>query len=322
VDFQRYYRDHFDLNSLWPVISKDNFSKREFGFQRMDIGFTRNKSFEEPQHLKEYLSTFPVMNAYIGSVYKDRLLPKDRYYDAITIHNTDWIGRDLIFDLDLDEYDPVRTCKCKGREVCEICWAFMQDAANIMDETFAVDFGFKKRIWVYTGGRGYHCWILDADTFDLDQNQRTAIVEYMQLIHDPKGVQKIDDPGEFANLLVRRIYRKIGRKYIMETPIKRLEEEAGFTKNSIAKARERLKNSELVADIVDSIPRGKENQFLKTVILNHYPRIDHKVTIDIRRLIRMPGSIHAGTGNISEYVNPITFNPAYDAKNLYDVIGE
>ncbi len=314
-----FYRNKFDLNILWKVLPKKNFENREFGFDKLFAGFTRNISFEKPEYLKEYLSNVPTFGAYIGSLYKHRLIPKDKYNDAITIHNTPWVGRELIFDLDMDDYDLVRTCKCKGREVCEDCWGLMQDAAAIIDETLDVDFGFKKRVWVYTGGRGYHCWVLDDNVFSVDQNIRSAIVEYMQLIHDPKKMQKIDNIGDHAILLKKRIYQKIGRKFIMDTKTKILTSEGGFTTGKLQKARQILKSSELVSDIIDAIPNDTHDIFLNTLIKYRYPRIDHKVTIDIRRLIRMPGSIHGKTMNISEYVNPINFNPIDDATNINDI---
>jgi DNA primase small subunit len=308
---------------------------REFGFDRLDGGFTRNKSFEKGEYIHEYLSTFPVAGAYIGALFKDRLVPSMRYTDwqEITIHDSPWVGRELVFDLDMDEYDPIRTCGCVGREVCEICWKLMQVAADIIDDTLREDFGFKKIEWVYTGGRGYHAWVLDAPTFSLDKEQREAIVEYMKII---KKKPKKPDPGEIvedelietiedltddARALKERIYKKIGRDYILNEKNVRLIEEAGFTQTTLKRARERLEHSELIRDIVDSVPN--EKKFLESAIVRHYPRIDYKVTIDIKRLIRMPGSVHIGTKNISQFIeDPTTFNPLRDATNLYDVVGE
>ena len=320
-DVMKYYHDHFDVNDILRVISLKTFQTREFGFDRVDTGFTRNKSFLEPTHVKEYLSTFPVAGAYIGSLYKDRLLPSDKDHKAITIHNTPWVGRELIFDFDMDEYDLVRKCDCTGRMVCIDCWVFMQKASEIIDDTLREDFGYKELEWVYTGGRGYHCWVLDKKAFNLDQDQRAAIIGHMQLIHDPKGLQKIDKIGNNAELLKTRIYEKIGREFILNEKEDKTLKELGFTKHKLDITREFLQTTTLYRDIVDSVPKGKDEQFLETIIKNLYPRIDHKVTIDVRRLIRMPGSVHMSTQNISEYLSdPAIFNPITDAKNIYQFI--
>ncbi|MFV2014504.1 MAG: hypothetical protein ACC656_03685, partial [Candidatus Heimdallarchaeota archaeon] len=130
-EIKEYYLDYFDINLIFRVIDRETFDTREFGFERFDAGFTRNKSFSEPSHLFEYLSTFPVGGAYIGSLYQDRLLPGDRDHNAVTIHNSPWVGRELIFDFDMDEYDQVRKCDCTGRMVCVDCWLLMQKASDI-----------------------------------------------------------------------------------------------------------------------------------------------------------------------------------------------
>lgn len=320
-DLQKFYKNHFDVKHLWRVIDRSTFQTREFGFNRLNGGFTRNKSFLEPEHLHEYLYTFPIIGAYIGSLYKNRLKPKDRYNKAVTIHNAEWWGRELIFDLDLDDYNPVRTCKCVGKDVCEDCWGLMQEAADIINDTLIEDFGFKKLEWVYTGGRGYHCWVLDKHTFSLNQEQRTALVDYMQYIHDPKGLQKVDKLGKYDDQMRNRVLVKLARKMILTETQKFLIENAGFTSTRYKNAKKVLEKSQLVRDIKDIIPKGKEGIFYEAVLKHHYPRIDHKVTIDIRRLIRMPGSIHIRSKNVSQYIsNPTTFNPINDAINMYDIL--
>lgn len=321
IDVIEYYRDYFDVNDILKVISLETFPTREFGFERLDTGFTRNKSFVEPTHVKEYLSTFPVGGAYIGSLYEDRLLPGDKNNKPVTIHNTKWVGRELIFDFDMDEYDQIRKCDCTGRMVCIDCWFLMQKASEIIDDTLREDFGYKKLIWVYTGGRGYHCWVLDKKAFNLDQDQRAAIIGHMQLIHDPKGLQKIDKIGNNSELLRTRIYEKLGREFILNEKEDKVLRDLGFNKKKLELTREFLNTTSLYRDIVESVPKGRDEQFLETVIKNLYPRIDHKVTIDVRRLIRMPGSVHIRTQNISEYVSdPTNFNPLSDAKNIYQFI--
>lgn len=318
---REYYSEYFEVESIWNVIKASNFQSREFGFNRLDIGFTRNKSFEQISHLKEYLSTFPIAGSYIGSLYEDRLLPKTRHAEAITIHNSKWLGRELIFDLDLDEYDKVRDCKCKGRMSCEICWHLMQDASIIIDETLKDDFGFKERIWLYTGGRGYHCWVLDADTVDLSGEQRSAIIGYMQLIHDPKGQQKIDDLGNHAAILKERIYSKLAKKFITEATSKILREEIGFSYPQLKRAREKITKVNYLQSVDGIIPKEMEKVFLTNLIKYRYPRIDHKVTIDTRRLIRMPNSVHTGANNICRYLDdPGSFDPRSGADNLSNYV--
>lgn len=321
IKLKNFYQNYFKVDTIFEVIERKNFETREFGFDRLDQGFTRNKSFESPNDLKEYLGTFPIGGAYIGSLYQDRLLPGNNKVKAITIHNSRWLGRELIYDFDMDEYDPVRKCDCQGKMVCNDCWYLMQEASVIITDTLKEDFGFRDLRWVYTGGRGYHCWVLDKQAFTLDQDQRSAIIGYMQLIHDPKGLQKIDSVGEHAELLKRRIYSRLGKYFVLQEYNNNLLKELKIKKKDIDFAREFLPTTNIETEIISFfnsiIPKESEDNFMLEVIKNLYPRIDHKVTIDIRRLIRMPGSIHGRNHNLCEFVDdPFNFNPIKDAKKL------
>jgi hypothetical protein len=44
------------------------------------------------------------------------------------------------------------------------------------------DFGYKHLLWVYSGRRGIHLWISDKEAMDLTDDERRAIVHYIEVV--------------------------------------------------------------------------------------------------------------------------------------------
>ncbi len=312
-----YYETEFSLKEYEQVVARQPYGNREFGFLLPNNVFIRNRSFQSKELLLEYFRINAPLSAYAGAVYDQPLSPSLRIQDA------EWVGHELVFDLDINEYDLVRVCGCKGREYCQQCWGLIQEAAEIMDETLKEDFGYEKRIWVFTGGRGLHCWIRDEKAFYYTPRQRDAVVSYMQMIHDPKGQQRVDPIPNAPKLLVTRIYSKTLISFLTQTEEKVIEKATGLSKQRVkrlVKEAKEFQEGEIGKPLGTWLKKSEEEQILKTAILYRYPRIDHKVSIDIRRVVRMPGTVHSSTGLISKIVeSPTKFYPD-DAVSVWEAI--
>jgi DNA primase small subunit len=122
----------------------------------------------------------------IGAIYN--YSPKDK--NSIQGNGTiQPIGRELIFDIDMDDYDTVRHCGCKGSAICTKCWTFMIMAVKIIHTSLQNDFNFQHISWFYSGRRGIHCWVCDESAIELTDEARTSIVKYLQVrlkIHIPQ----------------------------------------------------------------------------------------------------------------------------------------
>lgn len=91
------------------------------------------------------------------------------------------LAKELVFDLDLTDYDEIRTC-CVKTNICNKCWAFVTMAIKVVDATFREDFGFQHIMWVYSGRRGAHAWISDRRARIMDDSRRRALAGYLEVI--------------------------------------------------------------------------------------------------------------------------------------------
>jgi DNA primase small subunit len=308
---QDYYANEFNLEGLKQVMDFSSFSTREFGFATRDGKFFRNMSFEEPKALRDYLADRTPLHAYVGAVYND---PPTR---RTPIHTLEWMGHELVFDLDLNEYDAVRKyiCDCQGADqLCIRCWQLITLAIIIIDETLRIDFGMKEIIWDFSGRRGVHGWVKDKEGFTLSQEQRMSIVDYLTVIHGEEETARIEDRKTFPPDFRERIEYSVFRAFLDGIQRKDLLS-LGLSSSHASNILAQIKRQE--GEIDRSISR-RFNKILADIdkydeILRRWvPRIDHKVTIDTRRLLRLPYSIHGKTGRIARILSTqeiLVFNP-------------
>jgi DNA primase small subunit len=113
----------------------------------------------------------------IGAIYSQP--PKDKIIIQSGKITAD--ARELVFDIDMDDYDSVRKCGCSGANICPICWGFMKMAVKVMDKGLREDFGFQHIAWFYSGRRGVHAWVCDDEALYLTDEARGAITKYFQV---------------------------------------------------------------------------------------------------------------------------------------------
>lgn len=97
--------------------------------------------------------------------------------------------RELVFDIDMTDYDPIRTC-CSDANICKRCWQFIAAAVRVLDSALRDQFGYEKLLWVYSGRRGIHLWISDKEAMELTDQQRKALVGWLTVVQGGKESSK------------------------------------------------------------------------------------------------------------------------------------
>lgn len=165
-----------DPSSENEFVEKDFFSHREWSFTIEDDIYIRYQSFFDKNEMMAMIQKRQPHKIDIGAVFT--ACPKDHTTIKPELFTT--VERELVFDIDMTDYDDIRTC-CTGAEICGRCWPYMTMAVKVVDTALREDFDFKHILWVYSGRRGVHCWVCDPIARNLTNEARTAVVDYLSV---------------------------------------------------------------------------------------------------------------------------------------------
>jgi DNA primase small subunit len=240
-----------------------------------------------------------------------------------------WRGADLVFDLDADHLPSVDPAATTYAEMLAAC----KDALQRLLDLLETDFGFEDVTVVFSGGRGYHVHVRDDGLADLDSTARRDIVDYVRAVDlDIEGLVRTRAVGgatrrelRTAGGWGRRTHRRLS-EFVDE--LQGLDEDAAAERlmafDGIGEGRATTLlgalDGETVADgnveaggpgartLVEALAR-------ETVAAETAP-IDEPVTTDTHRLIRLPGSLHGGSGLVVRRLDRSEidgFDPLVDA---------
>lgn len=316
-----YYRRLFPYAQYYRWLNyggvvKNYFQHREFSFTLKDDIYIRYQSFNNQSELEKEMQKMNPYKIDIGAVYSHR--PNQ--------HNTVKLGafqaqeKELVFDIDMTDYDDVRRC-CSSADICSKCWTLMTMAIHIIDRALKEDFGFKHRLWVYSGRRGVHCWVCDESVRKLSSAVRSGIVEYLSLVKGGQDVKKKVHLNEKIHPFVRKSINII-KKYFEEYALvgqNILENKESWDKilalvpetmhdelqQSFQKHQNSLQRWEYLKKAASRYQNNSKNDkcgpWLEWEIMLQYcfPRLDINVSKGINHLLKSPFSVHPNTGRIS-----------------------
>jgi len=302
-------------------------ANREFSFTLKDDIYIRYRSFTSQHEFKEEVIKINPYKIDIGAVYNHQ--PRDHK----TVKGFQPMEKELVFDIDLTDYDDIRTC-CSEANICQKCWQFMAYSVKILDVALRDDFGFEHVLFVYSGRRGVHCWVSDKRARMLSNDARTAVAEYLTVLRGgDQQAKKVKIPGNDMHPALSRAFDIINEtfeKYVVETQdilgdesrwkkILSMVSDKGIQdllegKWSKKQASSTTRWNELKACIIDGQKRKKGfSNLLKEIIFQYsYPRLDINVSKQVNHLLKAPFCVHPKTGRVCVPINVDTvdeFNP-------------
>ena len=199
------------------------------------------------------------------------------------------IDKELVFDIDATDFDAIRTC-CEGKAVCDVCWSFVQSAAEQLQAFISARFGCTVRtMWVVSGGRGVHCWVKPVRPMRMDNAARAAIVA------DACSFFKHPDPVTMKKMEAR--FAAIAKQGgVLNTP-KSIK--ACCKDDSMRQSATRMWDDHKdPARVAHLLATGTPTVVRERVCHVMAARIDANVSKDLNHLIRCPLTIHNGSGRL------------------------
>ncbi len=289
-------------------FSIPDIEKREFG-----IGFekkidARHLSFENELQLKNYLIENPPFFISFSAAHYEKP-------SMTPIEKKGWLGADLVFDLDYHsegKYDAYKSLGKVKEDLIRLSEDFLQD-----------DFGISKNeiVYVFSGNRGYHIHVRSNDTFLLGSHERREIVDYIRGVGlDTKKFFSTDERGRiigpaitdsgYSGRFVKkfifellkspsRFYRGFADKKKLDSFIEGINSDNNWSRTPFD--IQKLYSKGLIKEVSDALPISCVDA-------------DAGVTYDIKKLIRMPNSLHGETGFIAKEIKDIeSFEPMKDS---------
>ena len=317
-------------------VDKEFFSCREWSFTIEDDIYIRYQSYKDKDEFTAAIQKRQPHKIDIGAVFTAP--PKD--HTTIKPDKFHPVERELVFDIDMTDYDDVRTC-CKEADICHRCWPFMTMAIKVVDKALRADFNFQHILWIYSGRRGVHCWVCDPCARELSNEARSAVVDYLS-VHvkeqgdsekrkknlfsqphpmlrrayeqlEPYFAQKIADGKGQGLLATKKSYMKILNELPSDVIRKDLydawesnESLSGFERWKQIKAATTAQNNESNAQAKKRKINyaDLENWRYELVFKYCYPRLDANVSKTQNHLLKSPFCVHPKTGRICIPIDP------------------
>ncbi|MGB9175976.1 MAG: DNA primase catalytic subunit PriS [Methanoregula sp.] len=314
------------------LVPPPSLGQREWGFVLFTPGSTdmrmrRHVGFSGREELFEYIRNLVPQHTYYSTAYYEKP-------DAGTMADKGWCGADLIFDLDADHIvrGPYDQMLARVKEETEKLIAMLTD-----------EFGMDKKsiTLVFSGGRGYHVHVRDIAFRSWGSAERRELIDYVCGIGiNPAGMLSGKTPTISG---WQKRYSETLLEYFtwlkVQDPAIALEHLLSYDGVGETSAERLMNDLPNLINKVNNNPQGLlvrnsqkelwiQNEALRIIVsddkgefkkrlLSRAALADEPVTTDTKRLIRMPTSLHGGSGM---RVQPLELRDLHDFDPLTDAV--
>ena len=241
-----------------------------------------------PAHHVSWHPVFPIPKRELPLGLEDK--PRERDREGVRMGACTWLG-ELIIDVDLDEtsYDRRDVCNCVGlKKCCDTCWAlFLRPAMQVLEFILEQVFGITAYFFVFSGRRGFHCWVVDRNVVQWTIEQRKAFIEKLAHLVYTDDTPLVDDIYEML-LPIYEGFPALSKRYT-PPPTRSLERDC------------------------------KQNAVFKAL----YPKFDAVVTYDTTHNHKLPLMIHPATGYVCVTIDNVQeFLPSKECYKQGDISKE
>ncbi len=293
------FTDYYKKTGL---VAPSSLEQREWGFVLFNphsdgMRMRRHIGFSGRDELFQYIKNLIPQHTYYSTAYYEKP-------DAGTMADKGWCGADLIFDLDADHImrGPYDQMLARVKEETGKLIAILIDEFGMDPKTIEL---------VFSGGRGYHVHVKDIAFRGWGSEERRELIDYVCGIGiDPTAMlagKTPPAPGWQAR------YREAFLEYLRWvgtltdgeamahlTAIEGVGKESAATflkkRTEIAEEIERHPTSMILKNRVINAILSRQDEEFKKRLLSRAALADEPVTTDTKRLIRMPTSLHGGSG--------------------------